>query len=357
MMRTLVGVAVVVLVALLVAPAASPVQISYVTSDSMAPTIEPGAGYVLAPAGTVEAGEIVTFYSAERGSYVTHRAIRVTADGILTKGDGNPSTDQAAGYPPVQRSDVSGQVLTVGSGPLVVPHLGTGLSLLRTYWYAIVAILGSALVVSAARSSRQRVRSAVLRSREVVVPAFVVAVLVAVVLVSMAAVHQTQTYQVTAEGSADAGVLSVDEERTASLTVRLASTPFTHLVTRADGMRIDGTTPVAGGPNGTVAERGDELDWVQQRLLDSSEQNVTVTIPAQGTTGVHATNLHVYPYPATVPRGVVTALHGVHPLLAALATVAAGIGPLYLCYWVLVDPIAPLRSTRHRVLRRLGGQR
>lgn len=357
MMRTLVGLAVVLVVALLVAPAASPVQISYVTSDSMAPTIEPDGGYVLVPAGAVEAGDVITFYSAERGSYVTHRAMRVTDDGIVTKGDNNPSTDQAAGYPLVERSAVSGQVLTLGGGPLVVPHVGTGLSLLRTYWYAVVTVLGGALAISAARSSRRRVRPAVLRGREVILPALVVAVLVGVVLVSMAAVHQTQTYRVTAEDSKDLGVLSVGEERTESLTVRSASTPFTHLVTRADGMRIDETTPVAAGPNGTVAERGDGLDRVRQRLLDASEQNVTVTVPAQETSGVHAATLHMYPYPATLPRGVVTALHSVHPLLAALATVLTGVGPLYLCYWALVDPFAPLRGTRRRVSRRLGGER
>jgi signal peptidase len=351
------GLAVVLLVVLLVAPAASPVQLSYVSSDSMAPTIETNDGYVLVPAGTVAPGDIITFYSAERETYVTHRAVKVTDDGIVTKGDGNPSTDQAAGYPLVQRSDVTGEVLTLGDGPFLVPHLGTALSLLRTHWYAVVALLAGALVFSAARSSRPRGRETVLRSREVVRPAMVVAVLVGVVLVSMAAVHQTQTYQVRDADTSDPTALPVGEPQTESLLVRLASTPVTHLVTDTDGMRIVETAPADASPGRNAVGRGDGLDWIRQRLLESSIQNVTVAIPPQATAGVHTTSLDVYPYPATLPRGVVVALHGVHPLLAALTTVLVGVGPFYLCYWALVDPVAPLRSTRHRVLRRLGGGR
>ncbi len=356
-MRTLAGLAVVLLVALLVAPAASPVQISYVTSDSMEPTISTNDGYVLVPTGTVEAGDVITFYSADRETYVTHRAVSVSDEGIVTKGDGNPSTDQAAGYPPVQRSAVAGEVLTLGDSPLLVPHLGAVLSLVGTYWYAVVALLIGVVAVTAARSSRRRARDSVLRSRDVVVPAVLVSVLIGVTLVSIAAVHQTQRYQVTTDETNDLTALTVGEPRTESLTVRLASTPVTHLVTETDGMRIVETSSTNDSLGRDTVERDDILGSLRQRFLESSSRNVTVTIPPQGQPGVHATSLDVYPYPATLPRGVVLAIHGVHPLLAALATVLVGIGPLYLCYWLLFDTVAPLRRTRSRLLRRLGGSR
>jgi signal peptidase len=355
MIRTLVGIAVVCFVLALVAPAASPIQISYVTSDSMEPTIGTDDGYILVPAGTVEAGDVITFYSAERGTYVTHRAISVTDDGIVTKGDANPSTDQASGYPPVQQSSVAGRVLSGGSGPLLIPSLGTGVSLLQTYWYAVLALLIGVILFTVGTASRRRARERVLRSRDVLLPAVIVAVLVGVALVSLAPVNETQTYRVTAADIGGDTTLTVGEQRTESLTVDLATTPVTHLVTETEGMRIVDSRPATDRLGPDAGDRGDGLDWIRQHLLESESLNITVTIPAQSTTGPYRTSLDVYPYPATLPRGIVTALHGVHPILAALSTLSIAIAPLYVLYWALVDTTAPLRSTRNRLLRRLGG--
>ena len=77
----------VAVVVALLAPAASPIQLSHVTSDSMEPTIETGDGYILVPAGDVIPGEIVTFYSEERAGYVTHRVAGTTSFCFITKGD------------------------------------------------------------------------------------------------------------------------------------------------------------------------------------------------------------------------------------------------------------------------------
>jgi len=357
MLRTL-GLALLLLfVGALVAPAAAPVQVSYVVSDSMSPTIETNDGYVLVDTGNVADGDIITYYSEERGTSVTHRVVGVTEAGFVTQGDANPSTDQASGYPPVEPADVSGTVLTVGGDPLLIPNLGAGIALLRSYWFLTVALLAGLVLYRLAESTRQRNRDTVLRSREVVLTTTVVAIVVGVALVSLAGTTQTTVYQVTAAETPGEQTLTVGAERTESLTVRTAKTPLTHVVTDADGMTITNTTtvdePAASPGNGG---RG-AVDRLRAQVLEPERQNMTASIPPQETTGPHRTSLQFAPYPATLPYGVVATLHGVHPLLAALSTILVIVVPLYALYWLLVDTRTPLRGTRSRRLRQLGGDR
>ncbi len=338
-------------VAALVAPAAAPVQISYVVSDSMSPTIATNDGYVLLDTGSVEEGDIITYYSEARGMAVTHRAVAVTEDGIVTKGDANPSTDQASGYPLVQPSAVSGTVLTIDGDPLHIPQLGAGIALLRSYWYLTVALLAGVVLYNLAGSARNRDRDSVLRSQEVILTVTVVAAVVGVALISFAATHQGSVYQVTAEDTTSPRTLTVGDPQTESVVVRLAKTPMTHIVTDSSGMTVTETTEVTEPDSGADSSLG----WLQQRVLERETHNVTATIPAQESTGLHRTSLGVYPYPATLPRSVVTALHNVHPLLAALSTMLMLVVPLYGLYWLLVDTMVPLRGTRSRRPRRFGG--
>ncbi|WP_136716511.1 signal peptidase I [Halorientalis salina] len=351
------GLALLIVFALaLVAPAASPLQISYVTSESMSPTIETNDGYVLVPAGETEPGDIITFYSEQRESYVTHRAVSVTDAGIVTKGDANPSTDQVSGYPPVSQSAVTGKVLRLDGSPLLIPHLGTALTLVQTYWYVALALLAGYLLFGAANDARARNRDSVLRSRDIVLPVTVLAIVAGIAVVSLGAVHQTQVYSVTDEATTDSATLTVGEPRTESLTVSMTSTPLAHVVTDTDGMRIVESSPASAtaSGDGSTTERTGWLPW---QPVTSSRQNVTVEIPPQEQTGPHATSIHMYPYPAVLPADVIAGLHRVHPAVAAVTTVLASIVPLYLVYWLVIDPTTPLRGTRRRLTRTLGGRR
>jgi signal peptidase len=62
----------------------------------------------------------------------------------------------------------------------------------------------------------------------------------------------------------------------------------------------------------------------------------------------------VYPYPATLPRGVLSWLHAIHPILAAVGSAVVPFGLGYIGYWLMVDPATPLRASRRRWLNRLG---
>ncbi len=344
-----------VLVALAV-PASAPLQISYVASDSMSPTIDTNEGYVLVPVDTVQPGDVITFYSEERATYVTHRATQVTPDGIVTKGDGNPSTDQASGYPLVQPSDVSGKLLTVGGSLVVIPYLGTVLGTITSYWYLVVGALAAYLLTSGTASDRRRTRKNVLRSREIVLPVLVLVIIGGVVFVSMGAVEQTEVYTVTEQPTPLPSTLTVGKAGTESISLRMTKSPLAHVVTETDGMEIVRTTPASGTAVGGQPP-AEATGWLPWPPFESSTRTVETRIPAQQTTGPHATSIRMHPYPAVLPGEIITLLHEIHPLVAAATTVLVGILPLYLIYGVLVDSTAPLRSSRSRLERTFGGRR
>lgn len=346
-MRTLITAILVLFVLALLAPPAAPVQISYVVSDSMEPTISTGDGYVLVPANDVRAGDIITYYSAGRDAFVTHRAVRVTRAGIVTKGDANPSTDQAAGYPLVQPGEVTGTVLTVRSTPLLIPHLGDALGLIEQYWYAVIGAGLLYPVVGGDGSRRTNRREAPLRGLDIIVPVVLLAIVAGSVLVTMGAVEDTQTYAVVDGGTVDATTLTVGEPRTETRTVRLVHSPLTYVMTETTGMRvtderrIDVPAASSGSTSATAA-------WLAAVGPKTTVHEVTTTILPPDDTGSHRTTFGVYTYPATLPTGVIDTLHGLHPLVATVVTTTAGLVPAVFVYGLLVDPLLPLRPSPRR---------
>lgn len=107
----------------------APMGISYVETDSMSPTLQPGDGFVLLPdelVGEPEAGDVVVF-EAERiggGGPTTHRIVRETDRGYVTKGDNNNAPDQAGLEPPVQRPQIIGHALQLRGRVVVIPYIG-----------------------------------------------------------------------------------------------------------------------------------------------------------------------------------------------------------------------------------------
>lgn len=116
--------------------AGQPVLLGYVETGSMAPTMEPGDGFVAVPAalaGEPEPGDVVTFEARELngGGLTTHRVVGETDRGYVTRGDANPFTDQDGDEPPVKDAQVVAHALQVGGTVVVVPELGTGVTAMR----------------------------------------------------------------------------------------------------------------------------------------------------------------------------------------------------------------------------------
>lgn len=359
------GIVVIVAVLLaLVAPAASPLQISYVTSDSMEPAIGTDDGYVLVPAGEVIPGEIITFYSDQRDGYVTHRVVGTTADGYLTQGDNNPSTDQAAGNPPVERDAIAGQVLTVGGTPILIPQLGAIIGFLRANWMLVFSLASLLIVVRALRGSNDAAVSSgsrsILYSRQVVIPTVLMTIAVSVLLISAGATHTELTYSVTETGDEDPRVLSVGENTTVSLDASVVKTPLTQVLIETEGMTLINTTrtDATEATNATAAAADNRQPGIfgtfRQQFLTASSLTLNADVPAQAQPGAHTAEVSMYPYPATLPKDTLAQLHRIHPWLAALGSVLVVIVPGYVLYWLLIDTTTPIRSSRRRWLHRLG---
>ena len=168
------------LLAVLILFPVTPVQVSYVYSESMEPTIGQYDGYVVVPADTVKPGDIVVFWSSRREEHVTHRLVGQSKQGFITQGDNNDATDQAAGAPYVQREDIRGKVLTVREKPVIIPQLGVITQLLREYRFPILVFAGillfGTLVLRRGNETRHRTRS-LTKGKHVIRPLFVIALL------------------------------------------------------------------------------------------------------------------------------------------------------------------------------------
>lgn len=68
-------------------------------------------------------GDIIAFED-RWGQKVIHRIVDTTEQGYITKGDGNPDTDQEGGQPFVTPAKIHGTALTVGSRVVRIPMIG-----------------------------------------------------------------------------------------------------------------------------------------------------------------------------------------------------------------------------------------
>lgn len=309
-----------------VAVVVAPIQISYVYSGSMEPTIHQYDGYVVLEGSSVSPGDVVVFRSEEKDAYVTHRIVAETPEGYLTQGDANPSTDQASGSPPVEESAVVGRVLTVGGDPVTIPALGRAVRLLRKHAVAaaVVAVLGILLLAS--RSTDRPGRS-VVRVDDVVRPLFV-AVLVTALVAGVAGTRTVDLHYVAVDGHpAGPRTMEVGEARNETIRIERPEVP---------GMQV-----VAVGDDVVVTDR----------TANATTIELSVRIPPPESVGPHGGVLRVARYPATLPSAFLRRLIAVHPGLAALASALSVLGPLYLVARLALDGRTPLRPSRRRWVR------
>jgi signal peptidase len=299
-----------------------PVALGYVETGSMEPTIDAGDGFVVVPAvvaGPPERGDVVVYEATELhgGGLTTHRVVGETAGGYVTKGDANPFTDQDGPEPPVPPARVRGVAVTVGGGPLVVPHLGDAVGMVQGLVGSLagvggglgVALLvgGGALYVAGLSSSAGRTRE---RGRERDgrggLPAWVVlAALVALVVVPATAsmlaaggVHQHPVVSAETEAPAERVVLAGDRS------VR------SHTVT--NGGVVPTVAYLDAGP-------GVELERSRVGLAAGASTDVPARVRAPDETGYYTRTVTEHHYLAVLPAPLLDALYAVNPLAPVVA--------------------------------------
>jgi signal peptidase len=316
----------------LVAPPPSPVHLSYVTSDSMAPTLEAGDAYLVVDSGAPTTGDVLVYDAETREGYTTHRVVDVTDNGYMTQGDANPTPDQASGEPPVTEDQILGTVLSVGDQPLAIPLVGSLAASVGVQDAAlfIVGLLGIRAVGQ--RNAELPDRSAP-RVSSVFVPLVVLFVIAAALSLTIAPTTQSMTYTATESGSAAPAVVPVGEPSTVELRVAVRGLPLTHTVFEADGATVTSVESADGGAM------------------------LTATLPARAEPGSFDVAVTAVPYPQTLPAATIETLHAVHPLAARLATIGAAVLPLWLLYWLFVDGRSRLRTPANRRLVTWGDRR
>lgn len=317
---------VLLLVVLATAPAGAPVQLSYVYSDSMEPTIGEDDGYVIVPAGDVQPGDIVTFWSPRRDAYVTHRVVRETDGGFVTKGDNNPSTDQASGYSPVTREQIQGEVLTLGGSPVLLPSLGVAIAFVRANMLAVLVLAFGAIALQWFRESNARPAREVVRVRDVALVVFLVGFAVAAGFPAYASTTQ------------DLSMVAVDSPA-------VASGPATLLVGTAETVEFSVNQPAH-----PLTTRIVGVDGATATETTRTATNVTVaaTVPPASESGMVPIHVSVSQYPSVLPVSALTWLHGIHPVVAGTVTAGIVFVPLWLLYRLTVDGAEPIRRSRSR---------
>lgn len=315
---------------LAIAPATAPVQFSYVYSDSMEPTIGEFDGYLLVPAGDATTGDIVTFWSPERNAYVTHRIAGESDRGFITKGDNNPSTDQAAGTAHVSQDQIVGQVFTVHDTPVLVPGFGHGVQFVDAHRISLAGVLGAILLVGLLRGrTTARPTRSVPCVRDVLWPVFAVALVSTIGFQFVGGQSEQLRYVAVTSDTGGANRISVGETATESVTIDRSPLPATVQVVSADGMTITNQT------------------------RNASAITASFQIPPPTQTGVVTTSVRVNRYAAVLPARIIRRLHGIHPLLAASATAVITLFPVVLGAALTIDGKRPLRPAKNSWVRRL----
>jgi signal peptidase len=306
-----------------------PMLVTYVTTGSMAPTIDPGDGFVVVPpelAGPLEEGDIVVF-EAQRlhgGGLTTHRIVDETDAGYVTKGDANPFTDQSSSEPPVQPEQIVGVALTVGGSPVVIPHLGTPIMAaadaaagvgsgsvpllgggVRHLAYLLfgLGVLAYGLSVLSESDGRRRPERRRSTGRVFNATKLVVGLTICVMVVSTAGMA-------IASGSHAFPVISADTDAPGHRVIESGTTETVEYTVRNRGL-----TPVS-----VFAEpsEGAALRPRAFRLGPGDRATATLSLTAPSETGYYQRFVTEHWYPGILPHRTIAGLYRVHPWLPVL---------------------------------------
>ena len=310
-----------------------PVLLAFVETGSMAPTMEPGDGFVAVPmaiAGPVETGDVVTFRAEtlNGGGLTTHRVVGETSSGYVTKGDANPVTDQDGDEPPVGRERIVAKALQIGGTVVVIPNLGllvVGIGdLLSTVQRTLATLFGTrallgtqglayllfaagvlSYVVSTVLASDQQRRqtrreTGVLDARLVIVA--LTAILVVLLTASMVVPAGAQTFRFVSSQSNAPGPGVIPTGDSENLTYVVPSNGFVPTIVYLEPQ-----------------ESGIDVTPQQLYIGSGGEANATVTLTAPPETGNYERRLVEHRYLALLPRPVIHGLYTTHPWLPIIA--------------------------------------
>jgi signal peptidase len=324
------GLIIAAIVALLVTQLIGQPFIIFVETGSMEPTLQANDGFLAVPsflAGDPEPGDVILFEAQELGGggLTTHRVVRETSEGYITKGDANPFVDQDGDEPPVAEGQIKSVGLQFGGELVVIPGLGatiggitgtlesildTALGFVGLESPGVSAFSTGVLVVglvwfvyslsrgSVDRRARDRSRGSLLRNGVVIIA---ILTLVVVIPVNFSMLLPSGVYQIEIVSSVEP---TADE--------RIIGNGQTDDVTYF--MQNGGILPamVYLEPAGPGVRTPSGYTYVpRQTTINSSVQ-----IQAPDETGRYLRFVREHRYLVVLPPSLIDAAHDVHPLAA-----------------------------------------
>lgn len=356
-----------------------PIVLGFVVTGSMAPTLQPGDGFVAIPpalAGEVEQGDVVTFEAQQLqgGGLTTHRIVRETPQGYITRGDANPFTDQDGPEPPVQESQIKAVAWQPGGELLVIPYLGTvsmaiqgGLSWFTGLLSGLpggsifeeggfgswmmgggILILLYSFVGDIFSSNRGRDRGERSRSRGGVWRASVVLGVILLLIVGPATASM-----VLPSGTTDTTIVSSQSPSESPTVIQVGGSQEIQYEFSNDGY-IPRVVFVESASTGVEVSEG------VLTVSHGQTEGTTVTLYAPDETGAYVRSLSETHYIHILPLPVIQSLHNIHQLVAVLVIDLLIIGVVTIIFAISVG-FKPLRfrnrsrnvSTMDRVRRKV----
>lgn len=293
-----------------------PVQPVYVTSDSMEPALSTGDLAVVVDIGEPSVGDVILFRQPD-GERITHRVVGVEDGEYITQGDANPSTDQAAGAPPVPPRRVGGALLTVAGVPVAVPAIGGAAAWLGRNPAAVVGVLAGLVAFSLLGSEEAVDRR-----------------------------HRDTSRDVSYLGgtaAATAGLFAL--VAVGILTFGGATTPVEFVGGGEEAARTYGITANALPGTTHATTVSGEIAATGGGGADASEVTVSPTLaPDPVVRGA----IHQHVYVRSLPASWLVSLQRIHPVVAATASIGTVYAGLVLAVVALGGLRRPLRSAPNR---------
>jgi len=281
-----------------------PILISYVTSDSMTPTLNRGDLFLINPFSKGSVGDIVVFKM--NGHWTVHRIYAETSEGYITKGDSNLATDQQGNGGTVKREDVVGTVVTIFNKPIKIPYIGIYIqdfskSTKNLYIAIIVIVLGSILLTGGKERVRKR-RRRVIKVKYKTLYTIVSAITIAMILISIVATWGTIgfNYASTLAGGQKEGWYLPNTEFNRPIILENKALYPMYYILSPRGERI------------TL----DKTDFTLMRN-EKVSTNVHVKVPAD--TKIYYEKIEVYTYPPLLPTDIIEELWSMSPYLPLFA--------------------------------------
>ncbi|WP_435066175.1 S26 family signal peptidase [Halobaculum sp. EA56] len=337
-----------------------PILLGFVETGSMAPTLQPGDGFIAVPAALTpppEEGDVIVFEAQELqgGGLTTHRVVGETEAGYITRGDANPFTDQEGVEPPVTESQIVAEALQINGEVVVIPNLGvavTGIQAVfggaveatlstlnlgtvfddagpaQTFVWIGIGLIVVSVLTGGGGGSRQTNRSR-RRGDYIRTSTFLLVLILIVVTPATASM-------VLASGTTSFDIVSSEAPNDSPLVIGVGEETTIEYRVINDGFVPMMTVIEPGHPDLSVSR---SVFVVSGR----SEETTTLTIRAPDTTGAYSRSISEWRYLPVLPRSVILSLHEIHPYIAiaaidlllvglsvSLGAISVGLGPIRL---------------------------